>query len=75
MSKKIYKMYKQCKISRGQAHYTAWIPVDLAKIGQIIIPKNKEPATIKEVYNSITLTHKQLIEYYQIDRYGEEIIY
>jgi hypothetical protein len=68
------KLYKQCKIAKGNAQYTAWVSADLAKINKVVVSKNLESVIIKEVYNGIVLTHHQLVEYYRAENYGEEII-
>lgn len=75
MNKNTSKMYKQCKITRDKATSIVWVPINLAHVGKTIVVENTDPAIIKEVYDGIVLTHKQLTEYYQIDRYGESIIY
>ena len=74
MSKKT-GFYKQCRISRGKAWWTAWVPTNLAVEGKTIVPKGAEPAKVEEVFHKIQLTHKQLEDYYGVKRdYGWDIL-
>ena len=68
MKDKSKELYKQCKISGGKYSWTAWLPINLAVEGKTVVPKGADPAIVKEVYHSIALTHKQLIEYYEKHR-------
>ena len=58
-------LYKQCRISRKNHRWTSWVPIKLAIKNRIIIPDNEEPAVIENVYHSITITHEQLLKYYE----------
>ena len=75
MKNKNSKLYKQCKISRGKATWTAWVPNELAIEGKVIVPKGCDPAKVEEVFHKIKLTHLQLEKYYGVKKdYGWDVL-
>lgn len=54
--------YKQCFIGREAERWTAWLPLSLARVGKVIVPKGEAPAEVLEAYDGALVNHEDLLD-------------